>query len=62
MSFDPKALKLLYATFMETVKKLEVRERMDLFERLLGTYCRCGEKLSKGQCPVCDFYREKEGR
>lgn len=59
MSFDPKALKLLYLTFMDTVKKMEVVERCNLLERLLGTYCRCGEKLSKGQCPKCDFFQER---
>lgn len=61
MSFDPKEFKLICSTFMETIKKMEIRERMDLFERILGTYCRCGEKMMKGgQCPLCDFYFEKE--
>lgn len=59
MAFDPKALKILYGTFMDTLKKMEINERRELFERMLATYCRCGEKLNKCQCPVCDFYREE---
>jgi len=60
MPFDPKALKLLYSTIMETIKKMEIKERFGLIERILGTYCSCGEKLNKSQCPKCDFYRENE--
>lgn len=59
MPFDKKALKLIFSTFLDTIKKMEVNERMELFERLLGTYCRCGSPLSKAQCPICDFYQEK---
>jgi hypothetical protein len=60
MAQDPKILKVLYSTLMDMLKKMEVKERMDLLERILGTYCSCGEKITKLQCPMCDFYREKE--
>lgn len=57
--FDPKELKVLYGTILGTIKKLELSERRGLLERILGTYCQCGQKLIKGQCFVCDVYVEK---